>query len=105
MQLPRLKGLPEKARRLEERLGACRGIEQVVASSATGSVLVVYDTSLGGPEHVIRELRRLGWAPRSTGQRAPKAADSHGGVKQRVAESVVAGVLELAVRGLVSALV
>ncbi len=105
MQLPRLKGLPEKARCLEEQLGACRGIEHVAANTATGSVLVVYDTELGGPEYVIRELHRLGWVPRVQGRVAQETVSSSAGMKQRVAESVVASVLEFAVRGLVSALV
>jgi hypothetical protein len=105
VQLPRLKGLPHQGRRLEQQLRACRGIENVVANAATGSLLVEYDANCGGPEHVIRELRRLGWAPRVRNLREVETAGSAGGVKQKVAESVVASVLELAVRGLVSALV
>jgi hypothetical protein len=104
LSVAQLKRSPEKALQLQQQLAACEGISRAVANPATGTVLVEYDATRSHPEQVMRELRRLGWIRRGRGAAHRNAAPAAPGMKQRVAESLTASVLEVAVRGLVSAL-
>jgi hypothetical protein len=104
LSVAQLKRAPEKALQLQQQLEACEGIVRAVANPATGTVLVEYDATRSHSEQVIRELRRLGWIRRGRRAAQHRAAPAASGMKQRVAESLTASVLEVAVRGLVSAL-
>ena len=104
LSVARLKGSPEKAQLLQQQLEECEGVERAVANAATGTVVVEYDATRSHPDHIIRDLRRLGWVRRGQGTTHRAAAPAAHGMKQRVAESLTASVLEVAVRGLVSAL-
>jgi hypothetical protein len=104
LSIARLKGSPEQALLLQQQLEECEGVERAVANAATGTVLVEYDAARSHPERIIRDLRRLGWVRRGRGTTHRSVASGPHGMKQRVAESLTASVLEVAVRGLVSAL-
>jgi hypothetical protein len=104
LSVSQVKGSPERARRLQQQLEECEGVERAVAKAATGSVVVEYDATRCHPERIIRDLRRLGWIRRGRGGTHRGPAPATPGVRQRVAESLTASVLEVAVRGLVSAL-
>jgi hypothetical protein len=78
---------------------------QVRANPATATVLVIYDSGRVSARAVLQTLRRHPWFPAEQG-RPKRARPREGvGVKQRVAESLVASLLELTVRGVVTALV
>ncbi len=105
LHVPTLKGLDARTRQLETELAALAGVTRAVANAATGTVVVEFDTTQTGAKGIIRTLRRGGWVHTKDFPARPEPPMAAPGVKQRVTESLVASVLELAVRGLVSALV
>jgi len=104
LSVAHVKGSPDRALQLQQQLEGCEGIERAVANAATGTVLVEYDATRSHPDRIIRDLRRFGWVSRGRGATHRHPTPAAFGMKQRVAESLTASVLEVAVRGLVSAL-
>src|SRR5262245_16204228 len=61
VKLSAVKGAPEQAREIENRLSEFVGIEKVTANPTTGSVLVFYDTGRTGVSEIVDALRCWGY--------------------------------------------
>jgi hypothetical protein len=102
IQVERIKRSPANAQRLERQLCGRDGIERVVPNLATGTVVVLYDPDRIGEPEIVHALG--GMANMQNHREGRPTRQGERPLRDRVAENVVAGLLEIAVRGLISAL-
>ena len=102
IQVERIKKSPAAARRLECQLRGWDGIEHVVPNLTTGTVVVLYDPDRIGEPEIIQALGGREDTQRHRAGHGSRRDEPP--LRHRVAENIVAGVLEIAVRGLLRAL-
>jgi hypothetical protein len=103
IEIPTVKGSPETAQELENRLGTDAGISSAVANPATGTVLVHYDPTQIEPVVILQRLGLAEEAARDAMRRFGPLNANYG-MRSRLAETLMAEFLEVAVVGLVGAL-
>ncbi len=106
IKLVEVKGSPSKALEIESRLREYPGIHQVSANPVTGNVLILYDPVKLAQHEVLDTLRSLGLL-REHGQAGK--ADGHGvgsaHLSKLLADSLARTTMELALQGLIRALI
>lgn len=104
---PVVKGAPEKARKIEQKIGSCTGITEVTANPITGSVLVHYDPRELTQKELIDELRTLGCfhEPHSFQLTNKEAIPRQSEFGRDLVKTVVLSTLEFTVQRLVYALI
>jgi hypothetical protein len=60
LKIPEVKGAPFRARELVHNLAQSPGVDEVAANSITGSVLILYNPRLIGPEEVVLAIQEIG---------------------------------------------
>jgi copper chaperone CopZ len=110
-----VKGSLAKALEIEARLKEVHGVEQVKANPVTGNILIFYNPKEIEQAQVIATLQQLGYLEESTGYHvaATLPAQTLEGIGEVLArtvaefltETLVRSTMELAIRGLVSALI
>ena len=98
-----VKGSPTRALDVESRIGRLDGVVAVSANPLTGNVLIRYDDATLPQHALLATLRSLGLVRDATLQ-PPRPAD-HVDFSRLVARSVTQSVMELAVQGLIRALI
>jgi hypothetical protein len=98
-----MKGSRASASELEILLNSHTGIESVVANPTTGTVLVHYDPTRIDP---VAILQGMGLGERAARNAVGRCRDVNAsqGIRSRLAETLMAEFLEVAVVGLVGAL-
>jgi copper chaperone CopZ len=59
IRVPEVKRSPEKAQQVEETLQSMNGVTHVKANPMTGSVLVMFESSLVTHDHIVERLRSV----------------------------------------------
>jgi copper chaperone CopZ len=103
VKVPEIKRAPLKATEVVQALQRVRGVRHVQTNPTTGSVLVLFESHVIGPEQLVLTLQSIGCLVQSG---PPEPAPSHWkGVGQKFAEALVQSVFELAVQRAVLALI
>jgi copper chaperone CopZ len=100
LKIPQVKGAAAKALEIEAHLRHFTGVESVSANPVTGSVLILYDSSLIDQGHLISIFKESGYLSPS-----PPEAVSAPGIVKKVTTTVTAGLMEVALTRLVAALI
>lgn len=110
LKVPSVKGSPSKAAQLENQLRSLNeGIERVVVSPTTGSVLITYDPCQIGQAEIFEGLARLGCRPQAYSHSS--AASDPGmpilapGFGRDLARTVLHSTMEFALQRLIYALI
>jgi hypothetical protein len=103
IKVPEIKRAPLKALEVVQALRRLHGIHDVQPNPTTGSVLVLFESEVIGPEQIVLTLQCLGCLV-YTSPTAPEPR-SHKGVGQKLAEVLVQSIFELAVQRAVLALI
>jgi hypothetical protein len=106
IKLATVKGSPTKAVEIEGRLRSHPGIMHVNANPITGNVLILYDHQILAQHELLDTLRSLGYLrePGSTGGSNGTAASSPP-LGKILADSLARTTMEMAVQGLIRALI
>lgn len=102
-----VKGSPQKAQEIEDRLQRCNGITQATANPTTGSILILYDSQQINQERVLNALRSLGCLPENHKARpsARSTAAAQPAFAQELVQTVVRSTMEFALQRLVYTLI
>jgi hypothetical protein len=102
-----VKGSPQKASEVEQRLYRSDGIIQVTANPITGSVLILYDSQRLSQEAILSHLRTLGcFVEQPKVPTTPKKEEQdQPGFGQELMQTVVRSTMEFALQRLVFALI
>jgi copper chaperone CopZ len=101
--VPEVKRAPLKAAEVVRALRSVCGVTYVQANPTTGSVLVLFESSLITPEQIVQALRDIGYLTT-----AVPTGGHHGvekGIGQRLTETVVQSLFETAVQHVIMALI
>jgi hypothetical protein len=107
VKVAEIKGLPANAGELEHRLRQVPGIDHATANPTTGNVLILYASSRISQQEILHTLYRWG----NLREQRPISATMPGVVTSRpllgdlLAETLVRSSVELALQGLVRALI
>ena len=103
IKVSEVKRQPQQAAEVEQALRQLDGVREVQANPMTGSVLVLFQPELVSPEHIVRTLQSLGCL---SSMESPASQASFGqDMSQRLAETVVQSVFEMAMQRVVTALI
>lgn len=103
LKVPEVKRRPQKAAEVEQMLGKLDGVTEVQANPTTSSVLVLFQPEGVQSEQVVQRLQNLGCL---SGLVNPLPQTHVGqGLGQRIAETVVQSVFEMAMQRVVTALI
>jgi copper chaperone CopZ len=61
IKIPAIKGAPQRALTIEQRLLALDGITTVTANPTTGNVLALFDPKIIGHHDIIAAIQKLGY--------------------------------------------
>jgi hypothetical protein len=61
IKIPVIKGAPQRALALEQRLLALDGINTVTANPTTGNVLILFESTMISHNNIIAAIHRLGY--------------------------------------------
>ena len=104
IKLPELKGNPVRAQEIENQFILMTGMQEVSANPVTGSLLCIYDPNLLKQEDLFALIKEWGSFREYSGRPvlfSNSTADSHG-IVEKVATSLVSGLMEVALTRLVS---
>ncbi len=104
IKIPQVKGAAVRARQVERHLGRIAGVDYVSANPVTGSVLILYNSSLTAQEEILSALKESGYLPQGNMAAAIFQA-SQPGVVEKLTTTVAASLMEFALTRLVSALI
>jgi hypothetical protein len=107
IKVPEVKGAPLKACEVERHLVQSPGVDEVSASSTTGSVLILYNSRLIGQEELLFALQEIGCLQGCQLQAVGGAdpASTPGGALAKVTSAVASTLMEVALTRLVIALI
>jgi hypothetical protein len=107
IKVPHVKGAPARALEVESRLRQVDGIDHVTANPTTGNVLILYNSCRIAQHEVLDILRTLGCLQEQPAAKT-SASESVGtrlSFSETLAESLVRSTMELALQGLIRALI
>ena len=61
IKIPAIKGAPQRALALEQRLLALRGVNTVTANPTTGNVLILFESTMMSHNDIITDIQKLGY--------------------------------------------
>ena len=103
IKVSEVKRQPQQAAEAEQALRQLEGVREVQANPTTGSVLVLFQPEVVSPEHIVRALQSRGCL---SGMESPASQASFvQDMGQRLAETVVQSVFEMAMQRVVTALI
>ncbi len=105
IKVPEVKGAPSKAQEVECHLAQSHGVDEVSANPVTGSVLILYNSRLIGPEECFFALQEIGCLreqPQFGGAAAASGSEDTFG---KVASVVASTLMEVALTRLVTAII
>lgn len=107
IKLAEVKGSPVKALEIETRLQKSNGIHHVKANPTTGNVLILYDPHRIGQQEILDTLRALGYLKENGDAQTVmrEAALARPKLGEALAETLVRSTMELALQGLIRALI
>jgi hypothetical protein len=106
IKLATVKGSPARAVEIEGRLRSHPGIMHVSANPVTGNVLILYDNQALAQHEVLDTLRSLGYLREpGVGGGSSGPASSSPPLGRILADTVARTTMELAVQGLIRALI
>lgn len=100
-----VKGSPIRALDVEDRLGRLNGIRRVSANPVTGNVLIFYHDSAISQHDLLETLRTLGMVHPTHSDVMRLGHNEHPVLATLIAQSVARTTVELAVQGLIRALI
>lgn len=103
LKVGKAKGNPRAAADIQRRLSECPGIRQVMTSTLTGSVLILYHSQRLSQNEVLSLLQRLGYL--KTAFRAPVATVSGQSYCGALSDMVIRSTMEIAIQRLLLALI
>ena len=107
IKIPEVKGAPLKACEVERHIIQSPGVDEVSANPITGSVLILYNSRLIGPEELLFALQEIGCLQECQPQAAgdANAASRPEGALAKVTTAVASTLMEVALTRLVIALI
>ena len=102
IKIPEVKRDPAHSALVVRSIQQLQGVTQVHANPTTGSVLVLFDSTMIRPDHIIQALRQHGYLTRPEGTSLQSAASPS--VSRRLVETLVNAAFEKAVWHLIVAL-
>jgi Heavy metal associated domain 2 len=107
IKVTEVKGAPQRALEIEERLRAIDGVGHIKANPITGNILILYRPDRIGQHEVLSALRRLGCLQEHDRAQAftESYSDTVQGFSGMLAETLLRSTMELALQRLVSALI
>jgi hypothetical protein len=107
IKAPHVKGAPARALEVESRLRQVDGIDHVTANPTTGNVLILYNSCRIAQHEVLDILRTLGCLQEQAAAktRASESVGTRPSFSETLAESLMRSTMELALQGLIRALI
>ena len=105
IKVPEVKGAPSKAREVERHLAQVHGVDEVSANPVTGSVLILYNSRLIGPEECFFALQEIGCLQQQPQGGDAAAASTSEGTFGKMATVVASTLMEVALTRLVTAII
>jgi Heavy metal associated domain 2 len=107
IKVPEVKGAPPRVLDIEGRLRRIDGIDQVAANPTTGNVLILYNAGRITQQRILNALYSWGYLrEQSNAQMSTSGvAATRPSLRETLAETLVRSTLELALQGLVRALI
>jgi hypothetical protein len=107
IKVPEVKGAPPRALDIEGRLRRIDGIDQATANPTTGNVLILYNVGRITQQRILNVLYSWGYLrEQSTAQMSMwGVAATRPSLRETLAETLMRSTLELALQGLVRALI
>jgi hypothetical protein len=107
IKVPEVKGAPPRVLDIEGRLRRIDGIDQVAANPTTGNVLILYNAGRITQQRILNALYSWGYLrEQSNAQMSTSGVGAtRPSLRETLAETLVRSTLELALQGLVRALI
>jgi len=105
IRLATVKGSPTRAVEIEGRLRCYSGILTVKANPITGNVLILYDHQKLAQHELLETLRSLGYLREAAASGGSAGTSSSPHIGKVLADTLARTTMELAVQGLIRALI